>query len=119
MLSSMLPMLQEDAYAYSNCGKLLSHTVYPYYEVAIVGDDAQRMLLDLSNQNVPNILLVGSTRKSDIALFEDRYFNDATYVYVCQDNACKLPVKTIKEALPLLGFNEISIFNPLELNPLN
>ncbi len=119
MLSSMLPMLQEDAYAYSNWGKLLSHIVYPFYEVAIVGDDAQRMLLDLSNQNVPNILLAGSTRKSDIALFEDRYFNDATYVYVCQDNACKLPVKTIKEALPLLGFNEISIYNPLKLNPLN
>lgn len=119
MLSSMLPMLREDAYAYSNWSKLLSHVVYPYYEVAIVGNDAQRMLLELSNQNVPNILLVGSTTKSDIALFEDRFVQDATYVYVCQDNACKLPVKTINEALPLLGFNETSIYNPLKLNPLN
>ncbi len=118
MLSTILPMLQEDAYAYANWGKLLSHSVYPYYEVAIVGKDAEKMVLELSKHNIPNTLVVGSVSDSEIALFEDRYFSDATFIYVCQNNACKLPVKSIKEALPLLGFRGMNAIDLLELNPL-
>ena len=118
MLSAMVALLKEDAYAYANWGKLLSHVVYPYYEVAIVGNNAEKILLELGEKNVPNILLVGSTSRSDVALFEDRFFEDDTFIYVCQDNACKLPVKTVNEALELLRPNKAESLSPFGLNNL-
>lgn len=118
MLSSMVPFFKEDAYAYANWGKLLSYTVYPYYEVAIVGNNAEKLLLNLEEKNIPNTLLVGSTDPSDIALFEDRFLEDETYIYVCQDNACKLPVKTVEEALKLLGSDKAELLSPFGMNSL-
>jgi hypothetical protein len=41
--------------------------------------------------------------ESELALFESRYAEDGTYIYVCRDNTCKLPVKTVYEAFGLLG----------------
>ena len=35
-------------------------------------------------------------------LFKGRYADDGTYIYVCQDHTCKLPVATTKEALEQL-----------------
>ncbi|MGB3152692.1 MAG: thioredoxin domain-containing protein, partial [Maribacter sp.] len=111
-------VLKEDTYAYANWASLLTHIVYPYYEVAIVGKDAGKLLADLSRKNIPNTLLVGSTSSSDLALFKDRFFEDGTYIYVCQDNACKLPVKSVKEALQLLEPNQKDDLVPFGLGAL-
>jgi uncharacterized protein YyaL (SSP411 family) len=67
-----------------------------------VGKDAESMIKKMGATYVPNILLVGSTTESDLALFEGRFSEDGTYIYVCRDNTCKLPVKTIPEALHIL-----------------
>ena len=64
------------------------------------------------------MLLVGSTSYSDIALFDDRFFEDDTFIYVCQDNACKLPVKTVEEALKLLGSDKAELLSPFGMNSL-
>lgn len=118
MLSSVVPLLKEDAYAYANWSMLLTRTVYPYYEVAIVGNDAEELLLDLSKKNIPNSLLVGSSSDSDLALFKDRYFEDGTFIYVCQDNACKLPVKSVKEAVQLLQPDQMKNLVPFGFDAL-
>lgn len=103
MLTSMIKFTSETPYSYAKWNSLLLQTTYPFYEVAIVGDKAKNLVAVMGNQYVPNILLVGSTAESELALFEGRYAEDGTYIYVCRDNTCKLPVKTVKEAIGLLG----------------
>ncbi|WP_084273333.1 thioredoxin domain-containing protein [Maribacter antarcticus] len=103
MLTSMIKLTSETPYSYAKWNSLLLQTTYPFYEVAIVGTDAKNLVTAMSKEYIPNILLVGSTVESELALFESRYSEDGTYIYVCRDNTCKLPVKTVHEAFGLLG----------------
>ncbi len=103
MLSSMIPSATKNPYSYAKWNSLLLQSTYPFYEVAIVGKDATSLLVAMSTEHVPNTLLVGSATESDLALFEGRYTADGTFIYVCRDHTCKLPVKTVNEALQLLG----------------
>ena len=77
-------------------------TAYPFYEIAVVGDDAKILLSQLQQHNLPNTLIVGSDKNSELPLFKGRYADDGTYIYVCQDHTCKLPVSTAEEALEQL-----------------
>jgi uncharacterized protein YyaL (SSP411 family) len=79
----------------------LKHTM-PFYEIAIVGENAETMLNELHKVDLPNTLIVGSKGKSDIPLLKDRYVKGETKIYVCQKGVCKLPVNSIEEALKLI-----------------
>ncbi|MFT6935378.1 MAG: hypothetical protein ACJAUQ_001773, partial [Maribacter sp.] len=103
MLTSMIKLMSETPYSYAKWNSLLLQTTYPFYEVAIVGKEAKSLVAAMSKEYIPNILLVGSIVESELALFESRYAEDGTYIYVCRDNTCKLPVKTVYEAFGLLG----------------
>ena len=47
-------------------------------------------------------MLIGSTTNSDLALLKNRYVEDETYIYVCVNKACKLPVTKVTEAIKLI-----------------
>lgn len=99
MLTTLLPQVQEYGYSYANWNKLLLNVTQPYYEIAVVGNNAKKMTEELQSKHLPNTLVVGSEKESNDALFKDRYFEDNTYIFVCQDSSCKLPVETVVEAL--------------------
>ncbi len=102
MLTTVLPLVTEYTDSYANWGSLFLKVAHPYYEVAVVGKEAERLVKELGKQYVPNTLIVGTTQASERPLFKDRYFEDATYIYVCQNQSCKLPVKTVAAALKQL-----------------
>lgn len=99
MLSSMVPIMEDNTFSYSKWNSLLLKSVYPFFEIAVVGDQANVLLGGLHAENIPNALVVGSPVESDLPLFKGRYDNGGTYIYVCRDHTCKLPVATIKDAL--------------------
>ncbi|WP_411032207.1 thioredoxin domain-containing protein [Spongiimicrobium sp. 3-5] len=102
MLSALMPAMEEYAINYSNWNALLLNTVYPFYEVAVVGDGAKKQLKELAALHLPNVLLVGSTAASDLPLFKNRYVDGDTYIYVCKNTTCKLPVTTTEAAIEQL-----------------
>ncbi|MGB5371804.1 MAG: thioredoxin domain-containing protein [Flavobacteriaceae bacterium] len=99
MLSTMVPFIEKAAPSYALWNELLLHHTYPYFEVAVVGNDARKLVKALNQNYLPNALVVGSTVKSDFPLFKDRYFEDGTFIYVCQETTCKLPVTTVEKAI--------------------
>ncbi|WP_276167437.1 thioredoxin domain-containing protein [Zobellia alginiliquefaciens] len=99
MLSSMVPAITESASSYSKWNALLLNNVYPYFEIAVVGNDANILVNALNKMHLTNALVVGSTVENDAPLFKDRYETNGTFIYVCQNTTCKLPVKTVSEAL--------------------
>ena len=113
MLSTVLPLLEESTYAFSKWSSLLTHVTYPYYEVAIVGANAKNFLKDFGKIYIPNTLFVGSTTASDLPLFEGRYDASDTFIYVCRDNSCKLPVNNIRAALNILVPDTKSTISPV------
>ncbi len=102
MVSIMVKPIQEAANNYAMWSSLLLEHAYPFYEIVGVGANAKELLNSMHTEYIPNALFAGSTTKSDLPLFKDRYVAGETYIYVCYNNTCKLPVKTVTEALQQL-----------------
>jgi uncharacterized protein YyaL (SSP411 family) len=102
MLSNMNNKFERAPSAYSNWLSLYMNYSNPYYEVAISGTDALDKLNEVNNYYLPNILIAGSTSDSKLPIMESRFIENDTYIYVCVDGACKLPVENTKEAVEQL-----------------
>ncbi len=83
----------------SNWLNLYTNYIGEYYEVAIVGTDAHIKLKEFNQHYIPNKLIVGSTKESNLSLLEYKYTKNETTIYICVDGACQLPVNKTDEAL--------------------
>ena len=99
MLSNVNEEIEKVPYGYANWLVLYLNYASPYYEVAISGPDAHSKLKELDVSYLPNILISGSNRVSDLPLLKNKFIEDETYIYVCVNGACKLPVLDTKKAL--------------------
>ncbi len=102
MLNNVKPEMQEYPSAYSNWLDLMLNYTNPYYEVAIVGEDAKQKITELNKTYIPNKLIAGSTSDNNLPLLESRYNPNNTLIYVCVNKACKLPVSEVDKAIKLL-----------------
>ena len=90
--------------SYSNWLDLVLNYTNPYYEIVVVGENTTEVLRQLRQRYIPNALIAGSTQASEQEIFKGRYLKGETLIYVCVNNACKLPVRTVEEALKLVDF---------------
>ncbi len=84
---------------YSNWARLMLKLTHPHYEVAIVGKEAEKRFYQFQQQYLPNVIWALSNKKSDLPLLENRFVQDQTLIYVCQEGSCQLPVSNSKAAL--------------------
>ncbi len=87
---------------FSNWMNLILNLNKNFYEIAIVGDNAIKKINELNKTYLPNKIVVGSFGDNSLPLLKNRYIEGETMIYVCVKKACKMPVKTIKEALKLI-----------------
>ena len=102
MLNNVKPEMQEYPSGYSNWLDLMLNYATPFYEVAIVGEDAKQKITELNKTYIPNKLIAGSTSDNNMPLLENRFVADDTYIYVCVNKACKMPVSQVDKAIKLL-----------------
>lgn len=102
MLHNMLPTIAEYPSGYSNWLNLYLNFSETFYEVVVTGEQAISVTNQLQQHYYPNTLLAGTTSDSNNPLFKGRYKADGTYIFICQDNACKFPVTEVNEALQLM-----------------
>ena len=88
---------------HSNWARAQLKYTMPYFEVAIVGTDAEKIAQQLQSKNLPNTLILFSVAPSTLPIFENRWVNDKTLIYVCKFGMCQLPVEQLSEALALLN----------------
>jgi hypothetical protein len=99
MMVTILPRVEEAMNNYAQWSSLMLASAFPFYEVVVVGPNARSLISELHKQYIPNALIAGSSTDSELPLYEDRYFEDGTYIYVCFNNTCKLPVETTADAM--------------------
>ena len=101
--TSMLNNVKANAIKYgggaSNWLILYSNYLGDFYEIAISGENALIKLKEINRHYIPNKLIVGSTKDSDLPLLEYKYSEEVTTIYVCVNGACKLPVTETAKAL--------------------
>ncbi|MGE5944719.1 MAG: thioredoxin domain-containing protein [Flavobacteriales bacterium] len=102
MLNNVKPEMKEYPSGYSNWLDLMLNYANPFYEVAIVGKDAKQKIAELNKHYVPNKLIAASTTENNMPLLESRYNPQETFIYVCVNKACKLPVKEVSKSLEFL-----------------
>ena len=83
----------------ANWSRLLIKQIETPVEVAIVGPDALILTRELQKKFIPGMILLGGESENDLPMLKNRLVPGKTYIYVCRNKTCRLPVQTIKEAL--------------------
>lgn len=102
MLHNIQPSFSDYPSGYSNWMDLMLNFTDNYYEVVITGASAEAKLAELQQYYYPNKLVAASNKESRAPLLQNRYNDADTHIFICVNNACKFPVKTVPEALKLL-----------------
>jgi hypothetical protein len=89
--------------AYTNWGTIMLKITAPFFEVAILGNDAKTLLKELQTGFQPNIMFVFSKSESKIPIFKNRMLQGKTLIYVCKEGVCQLPVKTAIQAFEIMN----------------
>jgi uncharacterized protein YyaL (SSP411 family) len=105
MLKNVQPNFDENPQNYANWLHLILLEKLPFYEIAIVGDDYKEKAQTLTKAYLPNTIITGTQKKSELPLLKNRFVVGSTHIYICQEGSCKLPLTQTKEVLTLLRAN--------------
>lgn len=86
----------------SNWGMAAFEVSTPYFETVITGPKAAAYRDELLKVYHPFQILMGAEKSASLPLVKDRTGNPDTMIFVCQNKTCRLPVKSVPEALQLL-----------------
>lgn len=103
MISTMAYEVQSYGRFYSNWGSILVKMNSAPSEVVITGPNAKQLLKEIKDKNPFNVTYAVAEKFSNLPIFEGRFVDDRTLIYVCENNACQLPVTTSEEALHQLA----------------
>ena len=99
MVSSVQSIIDNNINSYSVWANNILNRVKSFYEIAIIGPESQIITDEITNYFSPNTIIVQSKTESKLPLFIDRFFEDETYIYVCQNKTCQRPETNINLAL--------------------
>ena len=99
MLKNVHLEMEQYPSGFSNWLDLLANYKSKFYEIVVVGEDASEKIKEINQYYIPNKLIAGSSKESDGYLLEGRYVEGETFIYVCMNNTCKLPMKDTQKAI--------------------
>ena len=99
MVSAVQKIIDGNINSYSVWANNILNRVESFYEIAVIGPNAKLITDEITKNFTPNTIVVQSNIESKIPLFIDRFFEDETYIYVCQNKTCQRPETNIKLAL--------------------
>ncbi|NNE01875.1 MAG: thioredoxin domain-containing protein [Eudoraea sp.] len=102
MFTAMSPGIIDNPTSYANWMHLGLYVNFPFYEVAITGEEFLNISNDLRKVYLPNTIIAGSDTKSSLPVLKGRLKDNQTLIYVCLEGACQLPVSGVKEAIDLM-----------------
>lgn len=102
MLNNVMPELERNPGSFSNWLWLLRNLKEDFYEVVVVGAEAEMQIARLQKEYTPNVLYSGSPEAASRFLLKDRFVKGKTLTYLCVDNSCQLPRENILETLEIL-----------------
>nr|WP_310994221.1 thioredoxin domain-containing protein [Aequorivita sp. S2608]MDS1299658.1 thioredoxin domain-containing protein [Aequorivita sp. S2608] len=103
MLKNVVSEIEQYPSGFTNWMDLLLNFQNDFYEVVIIGKEASEKIKEINNNYFPNIIIAGSEEEKDGALFANRYVPQETLIYICVNNACKLPLNNTKTVIKTLN----------------
>ena len=85
--------------AYANWGSVMLNLTEPFFEVAVCGENALKLVAGMQRSYLPQLLWAPAQNKSRLPLLENRLVKGKTLIYTCREGICQLPVETAAEAM--------------------
>jgi uncharacterized protein YyaL (SSP411 family) len=101
MIQNIIPTIDYPS-AFSNWLNVLLNHSEQNKELAICGEKALEYGKKINSQYLPNVVLAGSEKASNLPFLKERFTEDKTLFYVCQNKTCLMPSTDFKEITPLL-----------------
>lgn len=102
MLNNVKVNLVRGGPYYANWVLLMTYFIHPPAEVAILGDEWEARRKELDQHFLPYMILMGGKTEGKLPLLEDKLRKGRTFIYVCRNKTCRLPVTETHEALKQL-----------------
>ena len=99
MLNNVLDQVQINPIYYSNWAIVLEMHLHLNKELVITGKEAVNRLHKINAYYLPDVLITGSVKAGNLPLVKDRFSDDKTFFYVCENKSCSLPNEDIHEVL--------------------
>jgi uncharacterized protein YyaL (SSP411 family) len=103
MLNNLSADIETNALGFGNWLHLMTNITNPFYEVAVVGENAVSINEELGAYYLPNTIITGATEDSNQPLLANKYVEGETLIYVCVNGTCKLPQTDLKRALKTIA----------------
>jgi hypothetical protein len=107
MTYHITPRFEKYPMAYANWGNFMLKKTEPFFEVAVLGIDANEMMEEMMKSFCPNVLWAFSKSESKIPILAYRYVEEKTLIYVCREGVCQLPVDSPVKALEIIKYGEV------------
>ena len=102
MLQNIAGKIPEYPQSYSNWLDLMMNFTHPFYEIALTGKNFRSRAKNFRTRYLPNKVLAATGTASNLDLLKDRLVTGKDLIYICQNNTCKLPLTSEKEAIGLI-----------------
>jgi hypothetical protein len=99
MLAGMQERMKEDPSFYASWWTLHLLEAYPFYEVAVVGKDAERVRKSLHQLYLPHKVVAAAKEEGSLPILAGKLRPGQTTIYVCEEGSCKKPVTSVQEAV--------------------
>jgi hypothetical protein len=99
MLNNILPNIGQGPSWYSNWLELMLYHTRSFYEVGIIGQDADNKRAEMEQHYHPNKMLIGGKKENGLPLLDYKLVEGETTIYVCVEKACQMPVQEVGAAL--------------------
>ncbi|MEO5776565.1 MAG: thioredoxin domain-containing protein [Flavobacterium sp.] len=96
MVQNIIPTVTYPS-AFSNWLNVLLHFSEQNKELAICGSNTLEYLEKINNNYSPNIIIAGSSAMSKLPFLENRFSENETLFYLCQNKTCQKPTADFEE----------------------
>ena len=102
MLHHILPNIDYPS-AFSNWLNVFLHFSDQNKELAICGSEALKNSNEINARYLPNIIIAGTTKNSELPFLKNRFERNKNLFYVCENKTCNLPVNNLESVLKALN----------------
>lgn len=98
MVQNIIPTIDYPS-AFSNWLTVLLNYSEQNKELAICGERALDYLTQINQQYLPNLILAGTKVDSTLPFLENRFVENQTLFYLCQNKTCDIPTIDLQEII--------------------
>ncbi|MGC4040087.1 MAG: thioredoxin domain-containing protein [Flavobacterium sp.] len=96
MVQHIVPTIQYPS-AFSNWMNVMLHFSEQNKELALCGNRALEYLEQINKNYLPNIVVAGSFKDSQLPFLQNRFSESETLFYLCQNRSCQKPTSDFEE----------------------